>query len=256
MKQRSEIILEAVCFNSGSVLAAASGGADRIELCAAPSEGGITPSHAMIRWALSAVTIPVFIMIRPRGGDFLYSREEVEIMKQDILECRSLGVPGVVFGILKKDGSVNFTLCKELVKLAHPMSCTFHRAFDMTKDKIPALEDVIGCGFERILTSGGEQSAQQGKQLIAELHRKAGGRIIVMPGGGVNVTSIETLAEFTGLKEYHVSGRKYIPGGMEYYHGGISISADPLEDRQSLTVDPEQLQKIRQLAERALPNVM
>ncbi|MGL6267965.1 MAG: copper homeostasis protein CutC, partial [Chitinophagaceae bacterium] len=177
--------LEVIAYHIESCIIAQESGADRIELCANPGEGGTTPSYGMIRAAKAKCSIPVFVMIRPRGGDFLYTDEEFRIMRDDIIQCREYGCDGVVLGLLKADGSVDINRTKELVQLAYPMEVTFHRAFDRVKDAHQSLEDLIDCGCTRILTSGLKPNAAEGVSLIRELVELADERIIIMPGSGV-----------------------------------------------------------------------
>lgn len=197
--------LEICAYNIQSCLIAQRAGASRIELCASPTEGGVTPSYGTIQYAIQHLDIPVYVMIRPRGGDFVYSEAELEIMFTDIARCKEMGVPGIATGILKADNTVDVERMKELVALAHPMGVTFHKAFDRTPDAMQALDDVIACGCERILTSGLETTASQGATTIEQLINVAGNRIIIMPGGSVRSTNIATLAKTTGAAELHSS---------------------------------------------------
>ena len=208
--------LEVIAYNIESCGIAQENGADRIELCANPGEGGTTPSYGMVRAAKEKCSIPVFVMIRPRGGDFLYSDEEFQIMRDDIIQCRDYGCDGVVLGLLNADGSVDIKRTKELVQLAYPMEVTFHRAFDRVKDAHQSLEDVIACGCTRILTSGLQPTARQGISLIRELVELAAERIIIMPGSGVRSSNIEGLIELSGAVEFHTSAGKMRETGMEF----------------------------------------
>ncbi len=197
--------LEIIGFNIESCLAAQEAGADRIELCASPGEGGTTPSYGFIKSAREKLQIDLYVMIRPRGGDFLYSDEDFEMMKLDAEFCKKSGCDGIVTGILTADGKVDKKRCKELIDLAYPLEATFHRAFDRVENPFEALEDIIGLGFERILTSGLKPKAIENTGLLAELINKAGGRIIIMPGSGINAENIISIAETTGAKEFHSS---------------------------------------------------
>ena len=197
--------LEVIAFNIEACAIAQENGADRIELCANPAEGGTTPSYGLILAAKQRCSIPVFVMIRPRGGDFLYSDEEFLIMRADIIQCRDHGCDGVALGLLNADGTVDRKRTKELVHLAYPMEVTFHRAFDRVKDPVQSLEDVISCGCTRILTSGLKTTAIEGAGLINKLVEKADERIIIMPGSGVRSGNIDALIKQTGAIEFHTS---------------------------------------------------
>lgn len=201
-------LLEIAANSLESAIVAEAGGADRIELFSAYSEGGITPSLATIQLSKERLKIPVYVMIRPRGGNFLYSDLEFEIMKRDIEICKQHHCEGVVFGILNNDATVDKKRNKELVTLASPMKCTFHRAFDECSHLEISLEDVIVCGFERILTSGGKENCLEGIEIISRLVQQAGSRIIVMPGAGINPDNIETIVQKSLAKEFHASAKK------------------------------------------------
>ena len=202
---KPKILLE-VCVDSvDSALAAQEGGADRIELCSVLSEGGITPSHALIEQALSKINIPINVLIRPRPGDFCYSENEFEIMKRDIEFVKSLELNGVVFGILNIDGTIDKKRNTELIEYARPMSVTFHRAFDLTPGPFEALELLILMEFDRILTSGHESIVPEGLELLKALVKRAGDKIIVIPGGGVNENNVKHILNITNAKEIHSS---------------------------------------------------
>ena len=190
-----------------SALNAQQGGAYRVELCDNLKEGGTTPSFAQIALARKYLNLKLYPIIRPRGGDFLYDDAEFEIMKTDIAQCRDLGCDGVVFGLLKKDGSVDVERCLELKQAAGTLGTTFHRAFDRCKDPFAALEEIIEMGFERILTSGMENSAVKGALLISKLVEQANGRISVMPGAGIRPENLKQLIELTGATEFHTSAK-------------------------------------------------
>lgn len=213
-----------VCANSAeSALQAQKGGAKRVELCAGIPEGGTTPSYGEISMARKRLEIALNVIIRPRGGDFLYSSDELEIMSRDIRMARELKADGVVFGCLTKDGEVDKEACKELIFAAGHMSLTFHRAFDVCKDPKKALEDIIELGFNRILTSGCEASAPQGKALLKELVELSAGRIIIMPGCGVNENNIKDLKNYTNATEFHMSARERVNSEMVYRNEKVSM---------------------------------
>lgn len=196
---------EIACFDFESSMFAQNAGADRIELCSNQPEGGVTPSYGLKDLSRKNLHIELNVIIRPRGGNFKYTDSELSIMENDILICKELGVNGVVFGVLNEDNTIDKTINSELVQIASPLASTFHRAFDETPDAMKALEDVIECGFTRILTSGQKKSALEGAKLISDLIVAAGERIIVMPGGGVRKENINELIEITKAKEYHSS---------------------------------------------------
>lgn len=196
------MILEIAVFDFASAEIAVAAGADRIELCADYASGGVTVSHDILQRIKQNISVPVFPIIRPRGGDFVYTSEEFETMKQDVLFCRKLNYEGVVLGILKNDKSIDMLRTKELVSIAYPMQVTFHRAFDACFDPFTALEDIINCGCSRILTSGQKTSAAEGIPLLSQLVSKAKNRICIMPGGGVRAGNIQQLM-LTGATEFH-----------------------------------------------------
>lgn len=208
--------LEVIAFNFESCLLAQQSGAHRIELCDNPGEGGTTPSIGMIKAAREKINIELFPIIRPRGGDFLYSDDEFDIMKEDILQCKKIGCDGIVIGLLHADGSIDKTRTSQLVNLAYPMSVTFHRAFDRTNDPFKAMEDIIECGCERILTSGQQPTASEGIELITTLIKQADERIIIMPGSGLRSDNITSIAKQSGAVEFHSSARTSIESKMSF----------------------------------------
>ena len=217
------MVLE-ICVDSlESAIVAATGGAERIELCSDLMEGGITPSAGLIQAVRNAVAIDLFVMIRPRGGDSVYSIRELEVMEKDIAAARQLGANGVVLGVLRDDGRVDIRRTEQLVKLASPMQVTFHRAFDMTPDLEQACEDVIAAGAHRILTSGGKQTARKGGAQIARLVKRAGTRVGVMAGSGINARNAVELARVTGAVEFHASLRKQVKNPVKYRKNDVSV---------------------------------
>ena len=195
-----------ICIDSvESAIAAGRGGAQRVELCSALSEAGITPSSGLIHRVRQAISIDLSVIIRPRGGHFVYSDHEFEVMRHDIRHAQSLGANGVVLGTLTRDHRVDTERTRQLVEVARPLSVTFHRAFDLCTDLDEALEDVISCGADRILTSGGSQTALEGVDRIARLHQAAAGRIRIMPGSGVRASSVAHLVKSTAVLDVHTS---------------------------------------------------
>lgn len=199
-------MLEIACFNKESALIAANAGADRIEFCAGFEVGGTTPSlHDFIELK-KEITIPIFVMIRTRGGDFLYNDEEFQQMKEQLLEFKKVGADGFVFGILDENLEINILQNKELVELAGDMPCTFHRAFDRVRDFRKSLEDVINCGFRTILTSGTKSNVSEGKEILKTLVDISDERIDILCGGGLRSTNISEIKNFTRAKNFHSSG--------------------------------------------------
>ena len=197
--------IEIACFNFESALIAQKAGADRLELCADISVGGRTPTLETIQQACENLTIDLYVMIRPRGGNFVYSEAEFEQMKSEIVTIKKLGVNGFVFGILKEDNTINIEQNKALVDLAKPFPCTFHRAFDKVSNYEKALEDVISCGFSTILTSGTFPNVMEGKEVLKQLVIQAKNRIEIIPGGGLRSTNISELNEMVKANWYHSS---------------------------------------------------
>lgn len=213
-----------ICTNSvESCLAAQEGGAQRVELCAGIPEGGTTPSWGEIATARELLQIKLHVIIRPRGGDFLYSPVELSTMVKDIEAARQLRADGVVFGCLTADGEIDLDAMKTLMKAAEGLSVTFHRAFDVCRQPQQALEQLITLGCERILTSGQQATAEQGIPLLKELHQQAAGRIILLAGCGVNEGNIARIASETGIREFHFSARECVKSGMRYKNEAVSM---------------------------------
>lgn len=245
--------LEIVVYNIESALKAQEGGADRVELCDNPAEGGTTPSYGTIELVRQNLSIDVFVMIRPRGGDFFYSSYEFHSMKRDISQCQRLSVDGVVFGILNPDGTIDKKRCKELIAQARPLKVTCHRAFDMTRDPFEALEDCIEVGFDRILTSGHRHVASEGAGLIGDIVRKASGRIVVMPGSGVNENTVEDIVSTSGAREIHFSATAFRSSSMTFKNAAIEgMGSEEGSEFKLRTVDPERIRKVRALATGAM----
>jgi copper homeostasis protein len=224
-------MLEVAVFNIESAIQAQAAGANRLELCENPNEGGTTPSYGTLCVVAKTISIPVFPIIRPRGGDFLYTEAEFDVMKNDIHICKELGFDGVVIGLLLPDGSIDTTRTKELVDFAAPMVVTFHRAFDRCNDPVKGLHDIIATGCKRILTSGQVPSAPNALELIQTLVKEAGDQIIIMPGSGVRGNNIATIKLETKAKEFHSSARKVVPTQMQF------VNETMQENLQNMLVD-------------------
>ncbi len=243
-----------ICANSvESCLAAQEGGADRVELCAGIPEGGTTPSYGEIKLARKLLTkTKLHVIIRPRGGDFLYTPLELERMEEDIRICREFGVDGVVFGCLTEEGEIDKEANRRLVELARPMSVTFHRAFDRTADPMKALEDIISLGCNRILTSGQQPKAIDGISLLAQLEKKLKEYplppIQLLAGSGVNEENIRQIFDATGIHEYHFSARVNVVSKMKHYNHEVYMGAKGADESNSLVTSAEKVRNtIKQL---------
>lgn len=239
---QKRILLEIPVFNVDSALQAASSGADRLELCSSFSEGGLTPGPGFLSYLKQKIDIPVFVMIRPREGNFVYSDNELDVMEEEIRTFSSLGADGFVFGILNADGTVNKQACSKLVRSAGEIPCTFHRAFDMSSNLKKSLNDIIGCGFKRILTSGGKTSVREGLPVIGELLAEAKNEIIIMPGGGMRPEFISPLRKSGYLREVHASCKKIIKRKDCFQKKEVEISTNGLETDEHLTIDGSKVQ--------------
>jgi copper homeostasis protein len=209
-------LLEVAAGSLDSALAAQAGGAGRVELCTGLELGGLTPSPALISIARDRLRIPLYVLIRPRAGDFVYSDSECEVMLGDIEHCVRAGCDGVVLGVLDAQGDLDRARCQALIDAAGPLGVTLHRAFDLTRDPAAALEAAIALGCERLLTSGTQARAIDGAATIRALLAQAAGRIGVMPGAGVDSGNIAALAAATGAREFHASAKRVRPSGMRY----------------------------------------
>jgi len=231
------MLIEACVESVESAVAAENGGAKRVELCAALLEGGLTPSAGAIALAREKLRIGLHVIIRPRGGDFLYTDDEHAVMLRDIDAVKKAGADGVVIGVLDVNAQVDEARTRELVERARPMSVTFHRAFDMTRDPLAALETLVDIGVDRILTSGQEESAMAGLELLRDLVTRAGERITIMPAGNIHESNVEKIARETGANELHVTGFKDVDSGMQFRNPRVSMGGllRPPEYTRSVT---------------------
>lgn len=242
-------LLEICCADAESVDAAIAGGADRIELCAALSVGGITPSKGLIDYACSKGSVPINVLIRPRPGDFIYNKIETGIMLDDIAYASKAGAAGVVIGALLKDGTIDIDTCKQLVDCAKGfgLSVTFHRAFDLCNDPITALENIMQLGCERLLTSGQASNALQGAEVIATLAKVADGRLIILAGAGVTPSNIAELIKLTGVSEVHASAKTIVESSMQYRNETTTMGSPDLDEYSRTVTSPEIVAQISKI---------
>jgi copper homeostasis protein len=231
-------IIEIATTDFTTTKSAVEGGADRIELCTALSEGGITPSYGLVKQCREAFDVALFPIIRPRAGDFLYTVEEFGLMRKDILLCKNAGCDGVVIGLLNKDGSIDVLRTAQMVELAYPLDVTFHRAFDRCKDPFKAMEQLVEIGCQRILTSGQQPTAPEGADLIAQLVKQADDRIIIMPGSGVRAENIKMIAGKTGAVEFHSSLKGQRDSEMKFIHPSF-------KETKNTAIDPAAVRSLR-----------
>jgi copper homeostasis protein len=235
------LILECIAFTLQDCVTAQGAGANRIELCDNAAEGGTTPSSGFINKAREILQIELYTMIRPRGGDFLYTEEDYQMMKHDITICKNAGCDGIVLGALMADGNIDKLNCSRLIEYAYPLGVTFHRAFDRSVDPFLALEDVIEIGCERILTSGHKPKAEEGIDLIGELIKAAQDKIVIMPGSGVRKDNIKMLREQTNASEFHAAPRTMQKSKM------VFINPEMKEPDEYLTIYGEDIKAMRSI---------
>lgn len=236
-----------ICVDSvESAVAAERGGAQRVELCSDLAEGGITPSAGLITLVRRRIAIDLYVMIRPRGGDFYYSDLEMEVMREDIRQARTAGADGIILGLLNAEAEVDVERTRELVELAHPLPVTFHRAIDMTPDPQAALEDVIATGSRRVLTSGGAAKVTRALTAVARMREAAGHRISIMAGGGISPATIQSVAEGTGATEFHASLRTAIPSPVLYQKQGVDMGEIHNREYMRYTVLEENVRALAQ----------
>ena len=239
-------LLEICAGSVESAIAARDGGAQRIELCAALEIGGVTPSAGVITEARKVEGLVLNVIIRPRGGDFLYNGYEVACMEEDIRTCKRLGADGVVIGALTAEGDIDTATCKRLIAAADGMSITFHRAFDMCRNPKEALKQLISLGCHRVLTSGQAATAEAGIPLLKELVEQANGRIIIMPGCGVNSSNAAAILQSTGACEIHASARKSVESGMVFRHSGVSMGSAGSDEYARKETDANEVRAIKE----------
>lgn len=243
----NKLLLEVPVFDPSAALKAASYGADRLELCSSYSEGGLTPGPGVFSYLKLKIAIPIFVMIRPRGGNFVSSNEEIDVMKEEMDLFSSLGADGFVFGILKKDGSVHKRASGLLVERAGGKPCTFHRAFDVSSDLNQSLEDIIECGFQRVLTSGGKRNVEAGLSTIKELIAQGEDRITIMPGGGMRPNLIPALRASGYLRDVHASCKKIEKVPDRYQNDEIQFTVEGLKADEFLSVDEQIIRDFKSL---------
>ena len=244
MDYRLEICVDSV----ESAIEAQSAGADRVEFCDNLIEGGTTPSYGSVVSARNNLNIGLHVIIRPRGGDFLYSDLEYDIMRRDIEICGESGVDGIVTGILLPGGNIDVDRTAKLFEFAYPMSTTFHRAFDMCNDPVQGLEDVISAGAARLLTSGMKNKAQDGIELIRQLVIQSGDRLLIMPGGGIDETNAALILTATKAREIHLTGRRIIESEMIFRRQGINMGGVPgVAEFSRKVAAPERIKKIAEI---------
>lgn len=242
---KEKFLLESPVFTVEAALTASKAGVNRLELCSNYAEGGETPGAGMLSFLKQRLSIPIFVMIRPRGGDFVYSADEINVMKEEIRLLKKLGADGFVFGVLNSDRTLNEESCRELIQSAEGLPCTLHRAIDVSRDLFDTLESAIECGFKRVLTSGGADSVQKGMDRIFQMLTLAKDRIIVMPGGGLKPEHVAPLSESGFLKEIHASCKSVRLEGYneKEFSGGPKLHSDIPDG--VLTVNPDLVAKFK-----------
>jgi copper homeostasis protein len=249
MKKNSSNTLEVCCFSLKSCKNAEAGGADRIELCGGLLEGGTTPSYGLVSKVLEAVSIPVYVMIRPRGGDFFYNSDEIDTMLADIKFFNKLNPAGFVFGCLNQTGDLDLENMKRLLSATNGTPVTFHRAFDVCSNPLDLLEQLIELKIENILTSGQQNLAISGKELIGTLVNKAKGRIQIMVGSGVNAENINSLIE-TGTNAFHFTAKENLPSEMIYRNPNVSMGLDGVDEYILTEASEAKIRTLKSLIEK------
>ena len=230
MSARRRVLVEACVDAIDAAMEAEWGGADRIELCGELLQGGVTPSHGLIEAVWDQLSIPLFVLIRPRAGDFLYTADELDVMERDIRVARALHVDGIVAGALTTDGDVDVGAMRCIIDAARPMSVTFHRAFDFTRDQDAALDALLELEVDRVLTSGGAPTAVQGVENLARLNLRAGSDLVVMAGGAINSTNVAEVIRRSGVREVHLRGAERVPSAMRHKRRDSLLRRTPPSD--------------------------
>lgn len=239
-------LVEIASFTPESALWAAQAGADRIELCSGYAEGGLSPSIGSVALVKERVTIPVHVMVRPRVGDFVYHEDELQSMAKEIVFYRQMGIAGVVLGVLTEEGKVNVNATTRLVEMARPMSVTFHRAFDQCANPLQALDDLIRCGVDRVLTSGGKVSVLEGLPMLRAWMDYVGDALMILPGGGITADNVQTVVSQLEAKEIHLSGKKKVHSSMNRASCSVSLcSPEEVHDFQWYECDVFQIQNVK-----------
>jgi copper homeostasis protein len=238
------VILEICADSVESAVAAQLGGASRVELCSDLFEGGVTPSAGLISTVRRKLDIDLYVMIRPRGGDFCYTAEELATMENDVHVAKQLGANGIVLGVLHEDGNVDVARTRSLIEMGRPLKTTFHRAFDMSRNLSQSLEDVIRAGADRVLTSGGEQKAEDGIDTIAQLVKAANQRISLMVGSGITRSNVRRVIEATGVREIHASMRVHVPSPMRHHNEKVSMGLGKGNEYQRAVVLQEEVRRL------------
>ncbi|MGE3172587.1 MAG: copper homeostasis protein CutC [Planctomycetota bacterium] len=244
--ERPPVTVEVVVDSVDGARAAATAGADRLELCSAPALGGLTPSLGLLRHVLAAVQLPVVAMLRPRAGDFLYAPDEFAVLRADLEELAAAGAHGFAAGVLTADGDVDRAHMRELVQAAGPLPVTCHRAFDVARDPASALAQLADLGVARVLTSGQRRTAALGADCIRDLVGRAQGRIAVMAGAGVRAANVAALVAATGVREVHLSASRFEPAGMRHHNPDVAMATVAADDeRQVRRTDGDEIAAVR-----------
>jgi copper homeostasis protein len=238
------VVVEACVDAIDAALEAERGGASRIELCGELLQGGVTPSAGLIAAVWERIDIPLFVLVRPRTGDFLYTDDELDVMRRDIEQAKSLGVEGVALGALTADGDVDAERLRSLVELARPMSVTFHRAFDFARDQESAVHALLALGVDRVLTSGGAATALEGTAGIAALVKRVGDRLIVMAGGSITASNVGGIVAATEVREVHVRGAARVESAMRHRREAVSLSKVGTSDYERAVTRADEIRRV------------